>query len=87
MVNFRVDDLDELLAELAIAEVRIDPHRKDYSYDRFAWIWNPESNCVELRQPVRARLSYFSPTLYGPGSCFPVLSSASASPLTDVLFE
>jgi len=30
MVNFRVDDLDRLLANLAEAGVRIDPKREDY---------------------------------------------------------
>ena len=46
MVNFRVDDLDQLLTELAAAGVRIDPKREDYAYGRFAWIWDPEGNRV-----------------------------------------
>lgn len=50
MVNFRVDDLDQLLADLAAAGVRIDPHREDASYGRFAWIWDLEGNRVELWQ-------------------------------------
>jgi predicted enzyme related to lactoylglutathione lyase len=52
MVNFRVDDLDELLAQLAAAGVRIDSHRDDQEYGRFAWIWDPEGNRVELWQPL-----------------------------------
>lgn len=52
MVNFRVDDLDELLAQLTAAGVRIDPKREDYPYGRFAWIWDPEGNRVELWQPA-----------------------------------
>jgi predicted enzyme related to lactoylglutathione lyase len=51
MVNFRVDDLDQLLADLAAAGVRIDEHREELSYGRFAWIWDPEGNRVELWQP------------------------------------
>jgi predicted enzyme related to lactoylglutathione lyase len=51
MVNFRVDDLDGLLKQLAEAGVRIDPKREDYSYGRFAWIWDPEGNRIELWQP------------------------------------
>jgi len=51
MVNFRVDDLDALLEKLAAAGVRIDPKRDDASYGRFAWIWDPEGNRVELWQP------------------------------------
>lgn len=54
MVNFRVDNLDELLGQLAAAEVRIDPKREDYPYGRFAWIWDPEGNRVELWEPPRA---------------------------------
>jgi predicted enzyme related to lactoylglutathione lyase len=53
MVNFRVDDLDELLVQLAAAEVRIDPKREDYPYGRFAWIWDPEGNRVELWEPPK----------------------------------
>jgi len=52
MVNFRVDDLDQLLAQLSAAGVRIDPRREDHSYGRFAWIWDPEGNRVELWQPL-----------------------------------
>jgi predicted enzyme related to lactoylglutathione lyase len=52
MVNFRVDDLDALLAQLNEAGVRIDPKREDYSYGRFAWIWDPEGNRIELWQPM-----------------------------------
>lgn len=54
MVNFRVDDLDGLLAQLASAGVRIDPKREDHAYGRFAWIWDPEGNRVELWQPPAA---------------------------------
>ena len=52
MVNFRVDDMDELLKQLTAAGVRIDPKREDHEYGRFAWIWDPEGNRVELWQPV-----------------------------------
>ena len=52
MVNFRVDDLDGLLQQLEAAGVRIDPKREDYSYGRFAWIWDPEGNRVELWQSI-----------------------------------
>ena len=54
MVNFRVDDLDAFLAQLAEAGVRIDPKRDDAPYGKFAWIWDPEGNRVELWQPSSA---------------------------------
>ncbi len=52
MVNYRVDDLDALIAQLTAAGVTIDPHRDDASYGRFAWIVDPEGNRLELWQPL-----------------------------------
>jgi predicted enzyme related to lactoylglutathione lyase len=52
MVNYRIDDLDALLTQLATAGVPIDPHREDYDYGRFAWITDPEGNRLELWQPL-----------------------------------
>ena len=52
MVNYRVDDLDALLLQLASAGVTIDPHRDDADYGRFAWIIDPEGNRIELWQPL-----------------------------------
>ena len=52
MLNFRVDDMDELLEQLAAAGVRIDPKREDHGYGKFAWIWDPEGNRVELWEPA-----------------------------------
>jgi predicted enzyme related to lactoylglutathione lyase len=52
MVNFRVDNLDELLAALTAAGAEVDPKREDYGYGRFAWIVDPEGNRVELWEPV-----------------------------------
>jgi predicted enzyme related to lactoylglutathione lyase len=52
MINLRIDDIDELLKQLEAAGVRIDPKREDASYGRFAWIWDPEGNRVELWQPL-----------------------------------
>jgi predicted enzyme related to lactoylglutathione lyase len=54
MVNFRVDDMDELLKQLEAAGVRIDPKRDDHEYGRFAWIWDPEGNRVELWQAPKS---------------------------------
>jgi predicted enzyme related to lactoylglutathione lyase len=54
MVNFRVDNLDELLEKLSAERVSIDPDRMDFSYGRFAWIHDPEGNRVELWEPAKA---------------------------------
>jgi predicted enzyme related to lactoylglutathione lyase len=52
MVNYRVDNLDELLTQLAAADVPIDPQRENADYGRFAWITDPEGNRIELWQPL-----------------------------------
>lgn len=52
MVNYRVDDLDALLTQLAAAGVTIDPKRESADYGHFAWIVDPEGNRVELWQPL-----------------------------------
>ncbi|MGB6193637.1 MAG: VOC family protein [Terracidiphilus sp.] len=57
MVNFRVDNLDELLTQLAAEKVAIDPSRMDFSYGRFAWITDPEGHRVELWEAPTASAS------------------------------
>jgi catechol 2,3-dioxygenase-like lactoylglutathione lyase family enzyme len=53
MINFRVDDLDGLLAQLAgCDDVWIDPRREEYSYGRFAWVRDPDGNRIELWEPT-----------------------------------
>ena len=52
MLNYIVDDLDALLERLAKEGVRIDPKRQDESYGRFAWIYDPDGNKIELWQPL-----------------------------------
>ena len=52
MINYIVDDMDALLARLEREGVKIDPKRMDESYGRFAWIYDPDGNKIELWQPV-----------------------------------
>lgn len=52
MVNYRVDDLDELLKAMEAAGVWIDPKRDDAVYGRFAWVQDSDGNRVELWQPL-----------------------------------
>ena len=52
MINYRVDDLEGLLAQLHKNGVTIDPKRDDGPYGKFAWIVDLEGNRVELWQPV-----------------------------------
>jgi glyoxylase I family protein len=51
MVNFRVGDLDKMVAQLQTAgiEVKVDPQA--YPHGRFARLQDPEGNPIELWQP------------------------------------
>jgi len=52
MVNYRVDDLDALLAKLEAAGVTILPQREDSAeMGRFAWVVDPNGHRIELWQP------------------------------------
>jgi len=52
MINYRVKDLDKLLAQLRREGVRVEKVT-DYNYGRFAWITDPEGNRIELWQPKK----------------------------------
>lgn len=51
MVNFRVDDLDALLAQLRADGVTVDERVEESEFGRFGWIMDPEGTRVELWQP------------------------------------
>jgi predicted enzyme related to lactoylglutathione lyase len=51
MINYRVDDLDAVLAALKAAGAEIDPRVEDTDYGRFAWVMDPEGHRIELWQP------------------------------------
>jgi predicted enzyme related to lactoylglutathione lyase len=48
MVNYRVHDLDAMLAQLRAAGVRVEDRVEDYDYGRFGWAVDPEGNRFEL---------------------------------------
>ena len=51
MINLRVDDLDGMIADLAVKGVSI-LGRQDEDYGRFAWILDPDGIKVELFQQI-----------------------------------
>jgi catechol 2,3-dioxygenase-like lactoylglutathione lyase family enzyme len=53
MVNYRVADLDALMIELEKEGVNIDPKRDDSEYGKFAWVYDPDGNKVELWEPPK----------------------------------
>ncbi|MPQ56890.1 VOC family protein [Duganella sp. FT27W] len=51
MVNYRVDDLDALLAVLRDEGCQVLDKADDSDYGKFGWVIDPEGNKVELWQP------------------------------------
>ena len=51
MMNFRVENLDELLAALKEEGVTIVGEPEEYNYGKFGWILDPEGNKIELWEP------------------------------------
>ncbi len=54
MVNFRVDDLDALLAQLREAGQPVDERVEESEFGKFGWVMDPEGTRVELWQPPEA---------------------------------
>lgn len=52
MINYRVENLDELLEELKKAGVTILDNVESYDYGRFVHIMDPDGNKIELWEPV-----------------------------------
>ena len=51
MINYRVRDLDAMVAQLRGAGVEVDEHLEEHEYGRFAWATDPEGNRFELWEP------------------------------------
>ncbi|RFM26456.1 VOC family protein [Deminuibacter soli] len=52
MINYRVEDLEALVAELKEAGVTIVDEIATYDYGKFVHILDPEGNIIELWQPI-----------------------------------
>lgn len=52
MVNYRVDNLDEMLAQLRAGGVDVVKGPESAENGKFAWIMDPEGNKVELWEPM-----------------------------------
>jgi predicted enzyme related to lactoylglutathione lyase len=54
MINYRVDDLDQVLAALRAEGCAVDERVDSSELGRFGWVMDPEGNRVELWEPPRA---------------------------------
>ncbi|WP_422858574.1 VOC family protein [Flagellimonas sp. S174] len=52
MMNFRVENLKELLKVLKSEGVTVIDKVEEYDYGKFGWILDPEGNKIELWEPV-----------------------------------
>lgn len=50
-INFRVRDLDAMVAQLCRAGIAVEVHAEDYPNGRFAETADPEGNPIQLWQP------------------------------------
>lgn len=51
MINFRVENLEELLKTLKEEGVQVVGEMEVYEYGKFGWILDPEGNKIELWEP------------------------------------
>lgn len=51
MVNYRVENLDRMLAQLRAAGVPVDEKVEDSEYGRFGWATDPDGTRIELWEP------------------------------------
>src|SRR4029077_2461823 len=51
MINYRVENLDRMLAQLKAAGVEVDPRIEEMEFGRFGWVMDPEGHRIELWEP------------------------------------
>ena len=52
MINYRVDDLDQLLEQLRAADVTVVQGPEHHENGKFVWIMDPDGNKIELWEPM-----------------------------------
>lgn len=52
MINYRVENLEELLATLKEEGVTVVGQVESFDYGKFGWIMDPDGNKIELWEPV-----------------------------------
>ncbi len=52
MFNYRIDNMDEMIAHLTANDVAIHSGPESHENGKFAWIIDPEGNKIELWEPM-----------------------------------
>jgi predicted enzyme related to lactoylglutathione lyase len=52
MINYRIDDMSEMVADLKRKGVEILKGPESHENGKFAWILDPDGNKVELWEPM-----------------------------------
>ncbi len=52
MINYRVENLKELLEQLKKEGVTVIGEIQEFEYGKFGWIMDPEGNKIELWEPI-----------------------------------
>ncbi|MBS2030162.1 MAG: VOC family protein [Deltaproteobacteria bacterium] len=55
IINFRVNNLDRMLAQLRKAKCKVDAKVEASEFGRFGWVMDPEGNRVELWEPPKRK--------------------------------
>ena len=55
MINYRVDNLDELLRVLREEGCSVDSKVDESEFGKFGWVMYPEGNRIELWQPPKGQ--------------------------------
>ncbi|CAI8414479.1 MAG: Uncharacterised protein [Formosa sp. Hel3_A1_48] len=56
MVNYRVDNLSDLVTSLQASGVELIGEIQEFDYGKFAWIMDPDGHKIELWEPVDDKL-------------------------------
>lgn len=63
MINYRVEHLEDLLAQLAAKGVNQVGEMQTYEYGKFAWVMDPDGTKIELWEPKDEHLFYEEPMI------------------------
>lgn len=55
MINYRVENLDELLRVLRAEGCTVDAKVDESEFGKFGWVMDPEGNRIELWQPPQGQ--------------------------------